>query len=259
MLKLKQLIFIILIICNPLFSEQIEQKNLKVTKIIDGDTIWVKDSANNSYKIRFLGIDTPEVTTIPKEPYADEATEALKNLIGNKNVSIIYNNKHKYDKYQRVLADVYTTDGLWLNGELVKLGLANVYILNYQPIPKIAELIKLENSAITQQKKLWGLLEKQPISPKQTNNNIGKYKIIDGTIIAINQTKNSVWLQMEETKDKGFSLRIDKQYLEDFTNIHPLKNLTGKNIRVRGFVDKYSSKFGPYINIQSPYSIEIKP
>ena len=68
--------------------------------IIDGLYLW---------KCRLNGLDTPELTS--KDPiekqHAIEARDFLKILILNKTVSI---KCHKFDKYGRLLVNIYTTD-----------------------------------------------------------------------------------------------------------------------------------------------------
>ena len=52
-----------------------------VTKVIDGDTIWVKIN-NEEKKVRFIGINCPEYTS-KIEPYGKEATQyTTDNLLG---------------------------------------------------------------------------------------------------------------------------------------------------------------------------------
>lgn len=76
-----------------------------VTKVIDGDTIWVKIN-NEEKKVRFIGINCPEYTS-KIEPYGKEATQyTTDNLLGK----TIYLQKDvsETDSYDRLLRYVWT-------------------------------------------------------------------------------------------------------------------------------------------------------
>ena len=51
--------------------------NAQVVRIVDGDTIQVIDSNGIKFKIRLLGIDTPE----PKQRFGYESSLSLKKII----------------------------------------------------------------------------------------------------------------------------------------------------------------------------------
>ena len=92
-------------------------------KIIDGDTIHI-----NSEKIRFTGIDTPELKQICKKNdiiinCGIEARELLVKIIGINKVSCIRQGK---DRYQRTLAECFVND-LSLSSYLVRSGYAFAY------------------------------------------------------------------------------------------------------------------------------------
>ena len=79
-----------------------------VTRVSDGDTIWVQDAKGLRHKIRMLDIDAPEST----QAFGGESTARLKSLIGGKQVKVTYS---ETDKYGRLLGTV------WLGGEDVNL------------------------------------------------------------------------------------------------------------------------------------------
>ena len=93
-------------------------------KIIDGDTIII-----NSEKIRFYGIDTPEIkqtcTNNNGQSYSCgvKATLELKKIIGSRKVSCIKKTK---DRYKRSISICYV-DGKDINSLMVKKGWALAY------------------------------------------------------------------------------------------------------------------------------------
>ncbi len=91
-----------------------------VERVIDGDTIVV----NNNTHVRLLGINTPE----KGERYYQEAKDYLSEIILNKTVKLEYGTE-RYDKYERVLAYILIGESD-INSEIVRNGLANLYIYN---------------------------------------------------------------------------------------------------------------------------------
>ena len=93
-------------------------------KIIDGDTIIL-----NSEKIRFYGIDTPEIKQTCTNKYRQtyscgvKATLELKKIIGSRKVSCIKKTK---DRYKRSISICYV-DGKDINSLMVKKGWALAY------------------------------------------------------------------------------------------------------------------------------------
>ncbi len=100
-----------------------------VTKIVDGDTIWVDldgDGAGDA-KVRYLAINTPETTFGKHECYGAEATERNRALCAGQLVAL-ERDVSDTDSYDRLLRYVYTVRGEWVNGQLVREGYARVTI-----------------------------------------------------------------------------------------------------------------------------------
>jgi endonuclease YncB( thermonuclease family) len=86
-----------------------------VSRVIDGDTIEVSDGN----RVRLIGIDTPE----RGECGYDEATAALRSLIGGAQVRLVPGARDDVDRYGRLLRYV-EADGMDANLEMVRSGLA---------------------------------------------------------------------------------------------------------------------------------------
>ena len=101
----------------------INQVKSQTIKIIDGDTIHL-----NGEKIRFTGIDTPELKqTCLKEGVKDTcgitAKQILIDKIGNNNVECVSEGK---DQYKRTLAECFVNNES-LSSYLVRSGYAFAY------------------------------------------------------------------------------------------------------------------------------------
>ncbi len=128
----------------------------RVVRVIDGDTIEISFKGKDE-KLRFIGINTPETRHPEKgaEPYGFEAAEYTKKLLDNQPVRIKFDIEQR-DKYGRLLAYVYLSDGTFVNARLLKEGYAQV--MTVPPNVKYAEyFVHLEKEAREAEKGLWGI------------------------------------------------------------------------------------------------------
>ena len=71
----------------------------RVTQVLDGDTIGIRDRNNTTFRVRLQGMDAPEKT----QAYGPEARQLLTKLTLNHDVEIIWNAK---DSYGRIIGKV---------------------------------------------------------------------------------------------------------------------------------------------------------
>ena len=121
-LNKRKAIFLISVF-SLIFILIINQVKSQTIKIVDGDTIHL-----NGEKIRFTGIDTPELKqTCLKEGVKDlcgaTAKQILIDKIGNDNVECISDGK---DQYKRTLAECFVNNES-LSSYLVRSGYAFAY------------------------------------------------------------------------------------------------------------------------------------
>lgn len=114
-----------------------EREEAILVRVIDGDTIEA-EVGNETWKIRLLGINTPE----KKMPFSDAAASFLKPLI-NQTV-ILEKDITDKDMYSRRLRYLFYNDSL-MNQQILELGFANSYMLDDLRYKQI--LINSENQA----------------------------------------------------------------------------------------------------------------
>ena len=136
----------------------------KVQRVVDGDTIHVKDEAGKKFKVRLTGIDAPE----QKQPYGLASTYHLSELLSNKLVllkSKSMNGKpYSVDRYKRVLAKVIL-DGKDVNLSQVLSGYA-WHFKRYQNQQSRSDRELYSQAELFAKKSnlgLWG--EKKPMAP----------------------------------------------------------------------------------------------
>lgn len=164
----------------------IEKMEVKLSKCVDGDTVKVKLNNGKIETVRFLAVDTPELSHSNKEvlEYANKAKDYTCNLLEKANKIILEfdNNSDRRDKYDRLLAYVYTDD-VMLQKNLLKNGYAKVAYL-YNDYFYTEELKKLEQNAKTNKKGIWKnnvheLMEVEDDSKEKENKNNEKDEIWD--------------------------------------------------------------------------------
>jgi len=140
---------------TPQPSPSPERTEAEVVRVIDGDTIEVSIDGE-IYKVRYIGIDTPE-TVHPEKPVewmGPEASAANKELVGGKTV-YLEKDVSETDKYGRLLRYVFLADGTFVNAELVRLGYAQVS--TYPPDVKYQDLfLEMQREAREAERGLWG-------------------------------------------------------------------------------------------------------
>lgn len=116
-----------------------------VIKVVDGDTITL----NDSNKVRFSGINTPE----KKQCYYQEAKDELTRLLLDKEVYLERDRTDK-DKYGRLLRYVYL-DEMLVNAYMVEKGYAKVYDKYKDDTKRYSELKQDELVAINNNLGVW--------------------------------------------------------------------------------------------------------
>lgn len=132
-----------------------------VSKIVDGDTIWVSVSepggplaAGADHKIRLLEYDSPEDTTTT-ECGGPEATAALGSLIPVGSEVWLEADREDTDRYGRFLRYVYRSDGAFVNLVMVHRGWGEAVL--YQPNDRYIERMRrAEEEARQADRGMWG-------------------------------------------------------------------------------------------------------
>ena len=139
-------------------------KNIKVAYVFDGDTIKLEDDR----KVRLIGIDCPEEWESDKlftdakrsgqdiaaiKAMGEKAHAFTQKLVLNKKVRLEFD-VERHDKYDRLLAYVYLSNGTFVNEAIIKGGYA--YPLTIPPNVRYAERFQaLYQEARNDKRGLW--------------------------------------------------------------------------------------------------------
>jgi len=119
-----------------------------IVGIVDGDTIDVRLEIGKTYRIRYIGMDTPE----KGRPYFELATAKNSQLVAWKKVTLV-KDISETDRYGRLLRYIIV-DNIFVNLELVRLGFAQV--LTYPPdVACSSVFLQAEQEARSRQIGLW--------------------------------------------------------------------------------------------------------
>ena len=125
-----------------------------VVKVVDGDTIHVRLDDDRVEKVRYIGVNTPEVhhPRRGEEPGGREATEVNRRLVAGRHVRLELDVQSR-DRYGRLLAYVWVGDSM-VNAELVSRGYAQV--MTVPPNVRYQDrFLKLQRDARAAGRGLW--------------------------------------------------------------------------------------------------------
>jgi micrococcal nuclease len=138
---------------------QAETATASVLKVVDGDTIDVRDDVRGRLRIRVLGIDTPETrkpgyTIGCFGPQATDFAEA--NLLGQRVAVVPDPTQESRDRYGRTLAYLVRADGWNYSVEAARAGTARAYIYDNNPVSQYPVIAAAEQEARDVQRGMWG-------------------------------------------------------------------------------------------------------
>lgn len=219
----------------------------RVKTVYDGDTVVLEDGR----KIRFLGINTPEIQhrDKPADAGGDEAKRWLIDKLKNTKVRLEVS-AEKTDKYGRTLAHLFTEKKEHINLQLVAAGLASVSI--YPPnLLYVNELVKAQNQAEQTKLGIWGRPEYAaiPVGSLTEDGHQGWTRLV-GKVVNIRTTRKSIYLEFSD----AFEARIESQWLDLFPDVN---SYLGKTIEVRGWLNKSKGRLS--MLIRHPSAIKENP
>lgn len=167
----KLLLLLIVCFCFSSYADQV----YTVKFVVDGDTIIL----SNRDSVRYIGIDSPEINhkTGIAEPFGFEAKTTNEKLLSGKSVRLEYDIEKK-DHYGRILAYVYTSDGIFINSEIIKNGYA--WTLFKRPNTKHSdELLISQRYAMLNKQGIWSNWKEKKSVKYIGNSNSKRFHLSD--------------------------------------------------------------------------------
>ena len=227
-----------------------------VAAVIDGDTVRLQ---NGKSDIRLVGIQAPKLPLgrkgFAKWPRADEAKAALEDLVKGQRVTLRLG-ANPQDRNGRTLAHLVRADGLWIQEEMLRRGMARVYTFpdNRQLAP---ELFAAEATARAAQRGIWSdaYYAVRSADPEKLAADKGTFQVIEGRIVDAANVRGRVFFNFGADFRTDFTAVIapDVMALFKASGLAPVA-LKGKAVRVRGYLRNYN---GPTTDITHPEQIEV--
>jgi micrococcal nuclease len=139
-------------------AQKYDGKTFRVSRVVDGDTLIIDEHddvrSQAGTTIRLWGVDTPETVKpdTPPQHFGKEASDYSKAVLTGQCVRLELQPRTR-DKYNRLLAFVYLSDGSMFNRTLVQLGYAYADPRFGHPYKR--EFASLANQAHKAQAGLW--------------------------------------------------------------------------------------------------------
>lgn len=137
------------------------EQTATVTRVVDGDTIEISPAIDGIEDVRLIGVDTPE-TKKPNcqiQPYGPEASAFTTAELQGQTVELEFD-VEKTDRYDRLLAYVYPSEGTMFNETLLREGYA--WVSTFPPNTRYVERFEAaEAEARAAGRGIWGLPAEQ--------------------------------------------------------------------------------------------------
>ncbi len=250
----------------PSYNPAPKLEEAKVVGVVDGDTIWVRFADGEKEQVRYIGVDTPELSTA--ECYSGQAIRKNMTLVEGKEVWLERDVKNRDDTGKhRLLRYVYldSKGSSMVNNLLLETGYG--ILKTIPPAYKYRKMFKESaQEAWEQRKGLWSKCAvSESITASQAKNNFtqygGKIVTVGYQVFKIGTARGMAFLNSSDNIYRDFTAVI---YSDDLVSDFPgsgidLSSLEGKEIKVMSKLEWYENgdHSQPQIIIEDPWQLKI--
>jgi endonuclease YncB( thermonuclease family) len=231
--------------------------NGKVRRVIDGRTIQL----DAGQQVRLAGVEVPALP-LPREtgPQASAglaAKAALSAMLADRAVSLKKLGPDS-DRYGRVVAYVFV-DGeeRSVQEQLLAQGHARV-AAEVGSLACTALLLAAEQTARASSVGLWAepyYAIQRAENPAKILAERGRFALVEGQVLSVRESRGTIYVNFGCRWSEDFTLTVLKRNERAFAAAGVnLKKLSGRRIRVRGFVEE---RGGPWIEATRPEQLEL--
>jgi micrococcal nuclease len=258
---MRRLIFLLALLLLPVAAVAADLRqgpSARVVTVVDGDTVEL----DNGMVVRLVGIQAPKPPLgrpgFEAWALADEAKAALVDLVMGVRVSLRYGGL-QVDRYGRQLAHLYIDDGqgddgIWVQGELLRRGMARVYSFRDNRA-LVAAMLALEGEARANGRGIWSgafYTVRQAEPPRLP---IDRFELVEGLVVAATIVRGRAYINFGADWKTDFTASIESRDRRLFDDAgFDIEALQGHRVRVRGWVESWN---GRMINISHPEQIEV--
>lgn len=223
-----------------------------VAQILDADTLRLEDGR----EIRLTGLRVSR----PADRWSQAAKAVLQDRALGRRVALDPPEPGQ-DRRGRLLAQVTTADGLWLQGVLLEAGLARVetFADNHRPgFAKWApEMLAIEAAARGTGRGLWSEPRFRVLGAAEAETAGEGFHLVEGRVVRVVERRDRFYLDFGQDWRRDFSVTILKRDRAAFktAGLDPAE-LGDARLRVRGWMRMFN---GPMIDLTHPQQIERLP
>lgn len=225
----------------------------RVIEVTDGDTLVLASKT----VVRLVGIQAPKLPLdrpgFKEWPLARESRRALEELSLGRSLTL-HPGTRPVDRWGRALAQLARDDGLWIQGEMLRLGWARVY--TFQDNRGLAaEMLALEGEARAARRGIWAHPYYAIVPPDRAGRVINTFQLVEGKVLDAAEVKGRVYLNFGADWKTDFTVlvpaRVRKALAREGMDPAGFK---GRIVRVRGWLKEYN---GPVIEMTHPEQLEL--
>jgi micrococcal nuclease len=225
----------------------------EIVAVIDGGTVALADGR----QVRLSGIlaPAPPLGGAPGTVWrrAEQAKSALGELAIGRRVAL-REAGDATDRYGRIRAQLYRDDGLWLQGEMLRRGLARV-AGRVDDRGLVPEMLRIEAAARAARRGLWSDPAYAIRRPEEAGRFVESFELVEGTVVEGDKVKGQIFLNLGPDWHSAFAIHVPRTAAALFKaeGLDPL-SLKGRTVRVRGWI-RYDRR--PLIDVLYPEAIEL--
>jgi endonuclease YncB( thermonuclease family) len=225
----------------------------RAVEVIDGDTLVLDDGR----QVRLVGIQAPKLPldrpNFRAWPLADEAKAALEELALGRRLELSFGGR-RIDRHGRLLAHLHDAAGRWIQGQLLRRGMARVYSFADNRA-LVARLLAIERLARAARRGIWAhpyyRVRKASEAPKY----IRSFQLVEGIVREATVIKGRAYLNFGDDWRTDFTITVAPRHRRSFeaAGVDP-RGYAGRRVRVRGWLKSFN---GPLIEATHPEQIEV--
>jgi micrococcal nuclease len=231
-------------------SERVRGEIDTVASVSSGHSLTLA----SGLKVRLAGIVAPS----RDERFGMAARDGLRALLQGQTVRLSYGGDPR-DRYDRALAQLHTlnldeTENMWVQEQLVRLGLARVYTWPDELIDA-ETLYTAESLARVQTQGLWAdpAYAVRGPEPNALAQHVDSLQLVEGIVTSTADIRGRAYLNFGSDYRSDFTVAVAKKHRKRFKAVDPV-SLEGARVRVRGWIELIN---GPMIWASHPARIEV--
>ncbi len=229
----------------------------RVDRVIDAGTLLLSDGKI----VRLTGFDYPFIHGKQDGGAVVAAKLFLEDLLPKGTELQLYQTRDqkipRIDRMGHSIAHIVRKkDGTWINGMLVRKGMA--WAAPDAAAPDMAPaLYTQEILARKEESGLWGKDSAFPLlTPDNAGEGEGAFRVVEGVVNRAATSRNNLYLNFGEDWKKDFTVMITPAQRRQMarSGIDPMA-LGGQRVRVRGWIRAWN---GPFMELETPVWLEIE-